>query len=290
MIVFFYVNLYVLIPKFYFKRKYIHFYVIVFVCFLSVTLIPYLLIQVHPNPPGALGPPPPPEGKSIIFEFGHNFFSFFVIIFVSLTVKISDRWMQSERERLNAELSYLKAQINPHFLFNTLNSIYSLAIEKSDATATAVVKLSGMMRYVVSEAHHDLVPLEKEISYIQNYIALQRIRFGDAIRLSFTVAGDTHGRKIAPLILIPFVENAFKHGVNAEENSEIKIMIDIKGTILYLEVHNNKVSVVKTEDMQSGVGIENTRNRLKLSYPDNHVLSIHENENDFVVSLMLNLK
>ena len=130
-------------------------------------------------------------------------------------LKINSRLKLAEKEKVNAELSYLKAQINPHFLFNTLNSIYSLAIEKSDYTATAVVKLSSMMRYVITDASHKFVPLEKEINYISNYIELQKLRIDSSIKLMYTVTGDISDKKIAPLVLISFIENAFKYGVNA---------------------------------------------------------------------------
>lgn len=212
-----------------------------------------------------------------------------VIVVFSLMLRISGRWQQTEREKMNAELSYLKAQINPHFLFNTLNSIYSLAIQKSDETPTAIVKLSGMMRYVLSESANEFVSLEKEIIYIKNYIDLQKLRFEDAISLEFIIKGDSIGKKIAPLMLIPFIENAFKHGVNAEEESLIKINIHITEETLFLSVFNKKVTINISEENKSGLGIENTKNRLQLLYPEKHKLSIFDTENSFLVELSMNL-
>lgn len=225
-----------------------------------------------------------------MFKPGNVFLLFLIVFFLSLMLRISGRWKQTEKEKMGAELAYLRAQINPHFLFNTLNSIYSLAIVKSDYTASAIVKLSAMMRYVINEAHQDFVSLEKEISYIRSYIELQQIRFGDSIKISFEVRGQTQGKSIAPLILISFVENAFKHGVNAEENSDIRILVDISDLTLRLEVSNNKVFVQSTDETKSGLGIENTRSRLQLLYPSAHTLSIHDNEKDFKVILELKLK
>src|ERR1700748_3501739 len=187
-------------------------------------------------------------------------------------LKISNRLKLAEREKVNAELSYLKAQINPHFLFNTLNSIYSLAIEKSDYTATAVVKLSGMMRYVITDASHKFVSLEKEINYISDYIELQKIRLDDSIKLSYSVSGDPADKIVAPLVLISFIENAFKYGVNAEENSEIKIHIDSTKGYVHLRVFNKKVKIQQVNTHTSGLGIENTINRLQLLYPGRHKL------------------
>jgi len=251
----------------------------------------------HEGPPGpsfnitdAPRPPLKPGGGSFLMEISHHIFLFLVVVFFSLILRIGARWKQTEKEKLNTELSYLKAQINPHFLFNTLNSIYSLAIEKSDYTASAIVQLSGMMRYVLSESHNDFVPLEKEIIYLNNYIELQRIRFGNSIKLVFAVNGSAAFKKIAPLVLIPFVENAFKYGVNAEEDSDINIQVDIGEENLHLQVFNKKVRVLQATDDKSGLGIENTKKRLQLLYPDYHRLLIHDNENDYFISLTLQLK
>lgn len=285
---YFYLNTNILLQQFYFNGKYTLYILVIIGCFIVTTLVPFLLFQINP-PPGGIGPMPrKPEEGSILFEFGHNLFRFSVVTFVSLTLKISNRWKQAEQEKLNAELSYLKAQINPHFLFNTLNSIYSLTIQKSDVAPDAIVKLSSMMRYVVSESNRDFVPLDKELGYIRNYVELQQLRFGEAVQLLFFVHGNAGSSKIAPLILIPFVENAFKHGINAEDSSCIKISIDIDGNELRLEVFNNKV-FVRREEERSGLGIENTRGRLQLLYPDRHSLVITDTGESFSVLLTIRL-
>jgi LytS/YehU family sensor histidine kinase len=220
----------------------------------------------------------------------HNFFLVFAVLFFSLLLRIASQWRRSEKEKLNAELSYLKAQINPHFLFNTLNSIYALAIEKSDNTATAVAKLSGMMRYVISDAAKRFVPLDKELAYIKDYIELQRIRFGDTIQLYFDINGTANGKQIAPLILISFIENAFKYGVNAEEDSVIGIHMNIEENKLNMRVYNHKVNVQMAHEGKTGTGIANTKTRLDLLYPARHLLTISENEKEFSVSLTLILQ
>ncbi|SKC50981.1 sensor histidine kinase [Ohtaekwangia koreensis] len=290
LIAYFYFNVQVLITRFYFTKKYTLYFLIIAGCFMITTLVPFLLLPNHPKFSSPIPPVPQrAEEGSILFEFGHNFFRFSVVTFISLTLKISNRWKQAEQDKLTAQLSYLKAQINPHFLFNTLNSIYSLAIQKSDHTPSAVVKLSSMMRYVVSESNRDFVSLEKELSYIRNYVELQQLRFGDAIELLFFVHGNAGTNRIAPLILIPFVENAFKHGINAEESSRIKVSIEMDHNELRLEVFNNKV-FTRGEEEKSGLGIENTRNRLQLLYPKRHTLIITDNKNDFSVSLTIQLK
>lgn len=312
LILIFYFNYFILVPKLYFRKKYIIYFLIIGVVYLSfrrstsfivgqsdfLNRPPHANFEHRPPPPpdGEMMPPfdnnsqhhSPPEGDMFI-DVNQKIFPFLVVVFFSLMLRISNRWQQTEREKMNAELSYLKAQINPHFLFNTLNSIYSLAIQKSDETPTAIVKLSGMMRYVLSEAATDFVSLEKEIIYIQNYIDLQKIRFGESISLDFILFGNTKGKKIAPLMLIPFIENAFKHGVNAEEESLIYIRIDITEEELFLYVLNKKVTVHISEENKSGLGVENTKNRLEHLYPNNHKLTIYDTEKEYLVELSMNL-
>lgn len=236
------------------------------------------------------GPGPhQPGSRSLLLDVSHQVFLFLAVFFFSLILKVSYRWRQTEKEKLHAELSYLKAEINPHFLFNILNTIYSLAVEKSDQTGAAVVKLSQMMRYVISDAGNHLVPLSREIDYLCNYIELQKMRFGDTAALSFTVTGKATGQLIAPLILISFVENAFKHGVNAAENTDIRITLKIDEKHLHFTSFNNKVTVNNMQDTEGGLGIENTRKRLQLLYPASHTLTISDEEHFFQVSLSLHL-
>ncbi|WP_153797485.1 sensor histidine kinase [Foetidibacter luteolus] len=311
MIAFFYLNYFVLIPRFYFTGKYARFVIAILLCFMVVVTLPHFIIpngshRSQPPPRRELSDRPPPrpmpmpgnEGfnrqpgpgepeRFSVFNITQHLFIFLAVVFFSLILRISNRWKQSEREKLNAELQYLKSQVNPHFLFNTLNNIYSLALQKSDNTASAVVKLSGMMRYVLSEADKDYVPLEKELAYINSYIELQKIRFEDTVKLEFETGGDQHGKKIAPLILISFIENAFKHGVNAEEDSDISIRIHITETELDMLVTNNKVTHADDTAQHSGLGIENTKNRLQLLYPFKHTLVIDDSSDNFTVALKL---
>ena len=240
MILFFYLNFFILIPKFYFTHRYLAFFGIVFLCFIVVSLTPGLLLSPNilrapaslnmqpPLPAGERGPVPPPgRFNDYLFPALHYIFIFLALVFFSLILRINNRLKQSEQERLNAELMYLKAQINPHFLFNTLNNIYSLAVERSEQTPNAVVRLSSMMRYVIDDAGKNFVSLQRELGYIRNFIELQMIRFGDVVDLNLNINGTPGNNKIAPLILIPFIENAFKYGVNAEAVSAINIRINI---------------------------------------------------------------
>lgn len=292
MLLFFYLHHFFLLTHFYFKKNYLLYTIFVVGAFLSVVLLPELMIsQAVSIPPATnmefhepVGPRP-----TFLWEMNHYLFQFLMVVAFSLLIKIRERWKSAEEERVNAELSYLKAQMNPHFLFNTLNSIYALALEKSDDTPQAVVKLSGMMRYVITEANENYVWLDKEINYISDFIALQKIRLGSTVKLTYKVEGIAAGKKIAPLVLIPFVENAFKYGVNTEENSEISIDIKMSISHIHMVVENLKVSTTMGAHKKSHLGIQTTRNRLQLLYPNKHQLDIFNTESKFVVLLEINL-
>lgn len=275
----FYSNYYFLIPRFYIRKQWIVFIAANVAAFALVTFFPNVLVPQEGPGPG--GQPP-----TFFMDLSHHFFLFLVVVFLSLALVFNDRWKQTEKEKLYAELAYLKAQVNPHFLFNTLNGIYALALEKSDQTPEAIARLATMMRYVLYEAEKERVPLEKEIGYIRDYIHLQEMRFDDALSLDFTCTGDPTGQRIAPLVLIPFIENAFKHGVNAEENSHIRIRLEIHPGRLYLEVYNHKVTT-RGEPGSGGLGIENTRQRLEHLYPGRYNLDIRNAAGDFHVLMNL---
>jgi hypothetical protein len=303
-IAFFYFNYFILIPKLYFSKRYVIYIATCVICFFVISYSPQVMWpsadepQEKTMPPGAA---PPPTFRADVEEtnfqkhfflphINDDFFLYLIVLFVSMTLKINSQWRRTEKEKTEAQLSYLQSQINPHFLFNTLNGIYSLAIiEKSKDTATAIVKLSGLMRYVTTEAGSDLVDLEKEINYVSNYIELQKIRLGDTVRISYTIAGTFGGKRIVPLMLIPFIENAFKHGVNSEENSDINIAIGIKDYYFYLTVINNKVFRIPDE-AKSGVGVQNTKRRLELLYPTRHLLTIEDTKETYKVNLHINLR
>lgn len=282
-LLFFYLNFYFLIPRLYFPKKYIYFVLTITLCFFIVAFLPGIIFPYRTSHTHHQGP----EGSRFLFTIGHNLIYFLAVVFFSLMVKMNSRWKRAEKERLKAELSYFKAQINPHFLFNTLNTIYSLAIQKADNTPEAVVKLSGMMRYVISDASNDFVPLEKEISYISDYIELQKIRFGETVKVDFNPVGLASGTNIAPLILIPFIENAFKFGVNPEKDSFIGISINLSGHELHMKVFNNKVNDHLKTEPAGGLGISNARHRLDLLYPEKYRLLIDDEENEFTVDLYI---
>lgn len=220
----------------------------------------------------------------------HNIVLYIAVILFSLLLRIRMKLFATEVLKYNAEMGTLKNQINPHFLFNTLNNIYAFAIrEKAPTTASSILKLSGMMRYVVTETEREFVSLEKEIAYTNDYIDLQKMRLTNSINLSYTVSGNLTDQKIAPMILMPFIENAFKHGVNPDQESYINIRVDILKNQLELIVENQHVKTIQALHTQSGVGIENTKSRLELLYPRKYFLSINNGENHYSVKLNITL-
>ncbi|ARS38629.1 hypothetical protein CA265_02605 [Sphingobacteriaceae bacterium GW460-11-11-14-LB5] len=191
-----------------------------------------------------------------------------------------------KEEVVKAELSFLKSQINPHFLYNTLNYVYSLAIPVSDQLANAILRLSDLMRYTLNDSPDGKVSLDKEVEYLESYVALFKMRFEPKFYVDFTTEGIT-GQKIASLILIPFVENAFKHGVVNDEAQPVRIKLKVQNKRLSFEV-SNKISHAQ-KDHSSGVGMVNIHRRLDLIYPEKHELLISNNGNTYKSTLILNL-
>lgn len=192
---------------------------------------------------------------------------------------------QLKKEKIQAELLFLKTQINPHFLYNTLNYMYSLAYPVSDVLGNSILKLSDLMRYMLYNSADGLIDLKKEIDYIQNYIEIYKLRFEDRFFVNFSITGEVESQKIASLILIPFVENAFKHGVLDDEQRPVLIKIEICGNVFRLTVRNTISHGDK--DATSGIGMVNIKRRLALIYPNAHTLQIVEQPETHEISLNL---
>jgi LytS/YehU family sensor histidine kinase len=181
----------------------------------------------------------------------------------------------------------LKLQINPHFLFNTLNSIYSQAHFKSEQTEHSILKFSRIMRYVLYDSAADKIPLTQDLEYISNYIDLQQLRLSKNITIQYDVTGPVNGLSIAPLLLITFIENAFKHGISYTAPSEIKISIAVTGNELSLTVGN--AITQSSRESTGGVGLINARRRLDVLYPGRHLLDVIENDHLYIVNLKIEL-
>ncbi len=196
-----------------------------------------------------------------------------------------------ENERLTAELNFLKAQINPHFLFNTLNNLYYLAYTQSPNTTEVIAKLSQMMRYMIYDSNHDRVPLKKEVEYMENYIGLERLRLNDQIPISLKVIGEVERYTITPFIFITFLENAFKHGVsNSNPKAWVNVQLNLQDNQCIYVVENSKIKSAKPEaEEKSGIGLQNVKRRLELSYPGRHELVVQDQEEKYIVTLKLTL-
>jgi hypothetical protein len=209
------------------------------------------------------------------------------ILFTSL-IKITLDRFQLQNEKLNAELNYLKAQINPHFLFNTLHNLHFLVHSRANNAADVIIKLSNIMRYMIYDANHETVLLQSEINYMKDYIHLESIRLNNAVKIDFRIGGDIEAIRIAPLILFPLLENAFKHGVNDEDaDSWIEISLEAVSEELTFRVRNSKPAMTLSAREGSGFGLGNLRRRLELSYASRHSLHISEADNVFDARLLL---
>lgn len=214
-------------------------------------------------------------------------FRFLLVATLSFLMRTTQMWKQSREEKRMAELSYLKSQVNPHFLFNTLNGIYFLSLDESKKTPEAILKLSDLMRYVTTEIEKEYVLLENEINHITNYIELQKLRLDKTIDVRLDISNTNQQMMISPLLLIPFIENAFKFGVNPEKVSIIEIRIETIDNFLQFRISNEKSSLIVNGGTKTG--IENVKRRLELQYPNKHKLSIIDNDFDHCVELKLEL-
>jgi len=285
----FYLNFLVFIPNFFNKKHYgLYATVIVITIILfglgkygiGVVFRPYVLVRM--------------KGEVIGFwsYFIGTVLTSLVFVFLSTVLKFTIDWFLNERiqrdlenQRLSAELSFLKSQINPHFLFNSLNSIYSLAYQRSETTPEAILKLSEIMRYMLYECNDNKVALTKELQYLQNYIDLQKIRFGKKAYIDFKVNGQVTDQQIVPLLLIAFIENAFKHGVVSDPLLPVHLLIHVNEDHLQFFIQNKKHN--NNRDIMGGIGLNNVRRRLDLLYPGKYSLNIVDEEQTYTCELSL---
>ena len=229
----------------------------------------------------------------------YNFWdiTLYYVIYVFLTglFRLARGWFrlqETEKEKSLSELKALRSQINPHFLFNSLNSIYGLSRKNSTLVPGKILQLSDLMRHIIYESDSDLIPLEKEVGMIGNYIELQNLRATESGKIEFLVTGEMDDKKIAPLIFLPFVENSFKHGVKGgNPNPFVKIKIDVTDHLVYFYAENSKGNNGELSDHKyKGIGIENVKKRLELIYPECYSLKIADNQEKFVVNLQVEIR
>jgi hypothetical protein len=307
----FYLNAYYLIPRLYFTRKYLFYIAIVLILFALVSYgRPFELLLQHHGPrhapppsdmfmkdhgiykgPGN-GPPRGPGPRSMRIDIV-SIFLYIMTIALGMALQVTRQWRTSlqqiaraEADKAQAELSFLKAQINPHFLFNTLNNIYSLAITKNEKTADSIMKLSNIMRYVTDDVSQHFVPLQLEVDCITDFIELQRLRLSKKITVDFIIKGKLENKTIVPLILITFVENVFKYGISNHENATITIQLVADERSITFYCHNKIFNPASTPQ-RTGIGIVNAKKRLNHLYPNKHLLNITNENGFFSVELIL---
>lgn len=200
---------------------------------------------------------------------------------------------QVEKEKTESQLQFLKSQLNPHFLFNNLNNLYSYAQENSPKTPEIIMQLSAIMRYMLYESRENLVPLEKELKYLGDFIKLQELQMEDRGKVEYTITGDVHAKRIAPMILIAFVENSFKHSLSSQaDDIWIKIKVVIKGQALWFECTNTFAETGNSsgEYLSKGIGLQNVQKRLELQYPGKYQLETRIEDNVYLVNLRIDLQ
>jgi two-component system LytT family sensor kinase len=308
----FYSNYYYLLPRFFEKKKYILYFllVITFILIILIWDISLYHLLLNPDVPLNNGNPIIPFNnapfsihekiiwgipQSVFFTTVNRVLSFaFILLLTGALMRLGLNYIKNQQEKkalenahLNAEINLLKSQINPHFLFNTLNGIYALAHEKSGKTEVAILKLSEMLRYMLYESPEEKADLSKEILYITNYIELQRMRLSDKVKINFEVSGKAEGLHIVPFLLITFIENAFKHGVSYAKPGNINVQIDIFEKTLTLFVEN---PYPESDSFTAiGLGLKNAERRLELLYPGKYSLQSGKKEDSYIVNLKLEL-
>lgn len=215
---------------------------------------------------------------------------------MAAAIVIFKKWYADElknkklaEEKLAAELTFLKSQVHPHFLFNTLNNLYALTLIKSEKTSDIVLKLSDLLDYMIYKSNAPFVPLEKELETLQGYMELERMRYSERLDFGFTVTGDPAGHEIAPLILLPFIENCFKHGAsNDRHHPRIRISVEIAPASLNFRAVNSVPEEVREDNsLSKGIGLKNVKRRLELIYPGRHELTIQQEDREFSVELTI---
>ena len=291
-----YFTAYFLLPKLLYRKRLVLFSVI-----FIITAIGFILLQrsiiwyyMYPNVYKRQ-----PSSPFFPINWLYTFTNIYLVVFAVSVIKLLQRNFRKEKnmqelseKKIEAELKFLKAQVHPHFLFNTLNNLYALTLEQSDKASEVVLKLSELLNYMLYECNEPTILVSKEIKLIENYLSLEKIRYGENMELDFQVAGEIAGKKIAPMLLLPFVENAFKHGVSKiARNARVSINLNLHEEELIFQVRNTKADTTSDDPAgySEGIGLKNVQRRLELMYPDRHTLTSQKTRSEFIVYLKLNL-
>lgn len=303
MVVAFYINYLVIIPRFFFSKKRVYFFIILFFfTFLLLTISQFLynyfqLENLSPNNIPGESVPPRRSRFGLHPKLIDNFFLFLIVLGFSSGMAIiqhlrknESKQKEIEKARVDSELAFLKNQISPHFFFNALNNIYGLIAIDSDKAQQAVEKLSGLMRYLIYDSNIDTIELQKEFDFTSKYIELMQQRLSAKIKLNVNIPPKIQEGQIPPLLFIPFIENAFKHGISYRENSFISIQLKTDNNNVVFDCKNSVPVKNEQKDTKGGVGIANIRKRLELIYGDLFKLDISTVDREYHVQLIVPFK
>lgn len=295
-----YFTLYFIIPRYLLKRNYrgliVSFiYMVLGAAFLELAITIYLVVIPMDFLSGRIFGVFNPDTLDVYIQL----IGIFIVVFLAASIKLLKHWYNIQRmnqilakEKLEAELKFLRSQIHPHFLFNTLNNLYALTIKKSDKSPEVVLRLSEMLDYMLYECNEKIVLLKKEVKLIQNYIELEKLRYGKRLDIKFIIHGNTGTKQIAPMLLFPFVENSFKHGVgSSSEKCWIYINLELNRSALSFKIKNGLPagSGGTKSSTGEGIGLENVRKRLDLLYGGRYNLSIDKTKDEYSVRLQIDL-
>lgn len=280
---------YILLPRFFYTKRYLAFIAGLVVLLSILILVEELFLEqiFFPNSRGSSFP-------GVI----HTLLEVLPVILILVGFKFAwdAQHKQTQLEQLNtivaeSRLQFLKSQINPHFLFNNLNNLYSYALENSSKTPKIILELSSLLRYMLYDCKTHVVPLEKELKYLQDFIRLQALQLEGRGHIEFEVEGKTEGAYIAPLILVVFIENSFKHSTASQvKNIEIEVNLELSNGLLRMHCANTFSQESNTDELARGIGLENVQTRLRLLYPDAHHLHISQKNNKYLVDLEIKLE
>ena len=290
----FYVNYFGLVKRYLSRQRTAEFFLSNLLLIALTMVVVHLLMQYLPDDPTRHRPPRQPDFQHIVGFFAGNAFLYALVAGLSVAIRMTGNWYQMEtmrreleKSRAEAELKNLKSQLNPHFLFNTLNNIYSLIAFSPEEAQGAVHDLSRLLRYVLYDSSQPRVPLEKELDFIRNYVELMRIRLPLHAELKTDIRQPEHPFEIAPLLFISLIENAFKHGVSNNQPSFIRIYVGEEGNHVVCRIENSFFPKDGNDHSGSGIGLTNLRKRLALLYPERHHFVAERRGDTFFAELVI---
>lgn len=293
-----YFLLYFLLPRYFMSRQFIRFFIFGLLLLVAAAILQRAIDFTVVGQwfyPGRYS-----RSSFFSVKILYTIIEIYPVVALAAFIKIGKRWLERDqesrelqKEKLASELKFLKAQTHPHFLFNTLNNLYALTLKKSEDAPDVVLKLSELLSYVLYECNERTVPLKKELDLVENYISLERIRYGERLQVTFNLDGSLEGKEIPPMLILPFIENSFKHGFSRQlDQVWLDIEITLKEDQFSLKVENS-IAVEDEEEsnlsFREGIGLANVKRRLELLYGEDHQLDITKETDRYVVVLNLNL-